>query len=280
MTTQPKLRFFTVDQITAKKTSGQSRRTSHAGYFTVEEEKQLEEFCANIQKPDGHNFGGSIPDIPPHLRMFVAILEAIGAVELAKNGTARARNSGRLARHVPEILRMYIDGNYRFIDDWDRSSVLREDHLSAVSFIHLLEMRRIELSLQSGTNAEPLADRPVAFGVFRAQNRQGENCYLFELNRDWRRLNFVGGKQEAEDDLDFGRTLKREIHEEIGVAPDRVTLTRLNDQPIVGYGLSGNAGSLASYPCVLFGVIVTGKTRTRPTPLLAHRTTNPTGADQ
>lgn len=258
MTTQPKLRFFSADQIRAKGSSAQPRSTSPAGYFTAEEEKQLAEFCANIQKPDGHDFDSPIAEIPAHLRMFVAVLEALGAVHTTRNGNIRAQNSGRLARHVPEILRIYIDNHYNFIDDWDRSSVLQEDHLSAVSFIHLLEMRRIELSLEHGTDPEPLADRPVAFGIFRARNGRGEDCYLFEDNKDWRKLNFVGGKQEAKDQLDFERTLRREILEETGISPDRVTLTRLNDQPIVGYGLSGNAGSLASYPCVLFGVTIRG----------------------
>jgi hypothetical protein len=100
-----------------------------------------------------------------------------------------------------------LTGTFRLIDDWNRSNPLQEDRLNPVTFVHLLEMRRIELSLESGTDPEPLANRPVAFGIFRALNKRGESCYLFEQNKDWGGLNFVGGKQESEDQSDFHRTL-------------------------------------------------------------------------
>lgn len=165
---------------------------------------------------------------------------------------------------MPAILKIYLDRSYTFIDDWSRSSVLQEDRLNAVALVHLLELRRIELDRQSGRFPEVLAERPVAFGVFRALDHREVSSYLFEVNKDWQRLNFIGGKQEAEDDGNFHLTLRREISEELGIAPSRVTLTQLNADPIVGYSLSGNAGSLARYPCVLFGVTVEGDIPTRP----------------
>jgi 8-oxo-dGTP pyrophosphatase MutT (NUDIX family) len=154
---------------------------------------------------------------------------------------------------------MYVDRNHTLIEDWDRPGILREDRLNAIDLVHHLELRRIELEKKAGQFPEPLDKRPVAFGIFRALNSTGTSSYLFETNKDWHRLNLIGGKQEPEDGGDFHATLIREIHEELGISPDRVTLSRLTDHPIVSYGLSGNTGSLARYPCMLFGVSVNGE---------------------
>jgi hypothetical protein len=200
----------------------------------------------------------------PHLRAFIMLLRSLGAVRIDDTARGiRVRGAGRLARHVPVILSIYLAGSLTLLDNWNSVHMVPEDDLSAVEFLRHMELRRIELTRRSGKAPEPLADRPVAFAIFHAIDQKGRDCYLFEINKDWRRLNLIGGKQEGEDKGDFGETALREISEELGLSRDRLSITRLNGEPLRGYGLSGNAGTLASYPCVLFGVRVDGDFRSR-----------------
>jgi len=231
----------------------------------VVESAQLDNFCQTFSQYGHYEFSLPLDDVSGHLRMFLGILASLGAVRVSCRGSSVVVDQGgRLARHVPQILKVYLDRQHVLIEDWNRLGVRREDQLNAVDLVHQLELRRIELERRSGSFPEPMAQRPVAFGIFRALNNRGESCYLFENNKDWQRLNLIGGKQEPEDGGDFSTTLKREIFEELGISPRRVVLSRLNDDPIVGYGLSGNVGSLARYPCVLFGVTVEGAFGIRP----------------
>src|SRR5215475_2077643 len=191
----------------------------------------------------------------PHLRAFVAFLHALGALRVggAADGV-RFRLTGRLAGHVPEILYTYLAESLTMVDNWSRTHIIPDDAISAVELLQQMELRRIELTRRAGKTPRALAVRPVAFAVFHALDHKGDECYLFELNKDWRRLNFIGGKQEPVDRGDFQTTVAREISEELGLPQQRLTLTRLNSEPLQGYSLSGNVGSLARYPCVLFGV--------------------------
>lgn len=195
----------------------------------------------------------------PHVRTFLAFLRALGAMGVEETPAGyRLTLAGRLARHVPEIVFVFVSEPLSLIENWNTSHLIPEDSLGAIELLRQFELRRIELTRRAGHPVRPLAHRPVAFAVFHARNSKGQDCYLFEINKDWRRLNFIGGKQEAVDGGDFQATVTREIGEELGVSAERLTLTRLNDEPLKGFGLSGNAGSLASYPCVLFGVTVDG----------------------
>jgi hypothetical protein len=200
----------------------------------------------------------------PHVRTFVLFLHALGALKIEEHSSAyRLRLAGRLAQHLPEILFMYLTEPLTLIDNWNTPHVIPEDAISALDLLRQMELRRIDLTRRSGRWARPLAVRPVAFAIFHAINNKGNDCYLFEINKDWRRLNFIGGKQEPSDGGDFQITVTREIGEELGIAAHRLTLTRLNNEPLEAYSLSGNAGSLASYPCVLYGVRVAGPLPTR-----------------
>ncbi|HEU5155539.1 MAG TPA: NUDIX domain-containing protein [Streptosporangiaceae bacterium] len=204
-------------------------------------------------------------DDKPHVRTFIMFLRALGALRVEEHSSNyRLRLVGRLAKHVPEILTIYLTGSLTLIDNWETLYLSPEDSLSALDLLRQMELRRIELTRRSGRRVEPLAVRPVAFAIFHALNKKGVDCYLFEVNKDWRRLNFIGGKQEPSDGGDFRVTVTREIAEELGIAAHRLTLTQLNAEPLEAYSLSGNVGSLASYPCVLYGVRVAGQLRTRP----------------
>lgn len=200
----------------------------------------------------------------PHLRAFIMFLRCLGAVRFEEaNFGVRIVETGRLSRQLPEILSIFLSQSLTLVEDWNTRHVIPEDSLSAVEIIRQLELRRIELSRRAGHRPQALADRPVAFAIFHALNQHGKDCYLFELNKDWRRLNFIGGKQETDDNGDFTETVLREIGEELGIARDRLTVTRLNQRPIMAFSLSGNVGTLASYPCILFGVRVDGEFNTR-----------------
>ncbi|HEX5401702.1 MAG TPA: NUDIX domain-containing protein [Pseudonocardiaceae bacterium] len=257
---QPALRFFSREDLEPRQPASMTAGASTSTWLTADESWQLENFCDAIATVGRFEFRSNLDKIPAHLRMFVSTLAALGAVRISHDAnSAVVENSGRLSKHVPQILRLYIFNGYSLINNWDRSGVIEQDQLNAIEFVHQLELRRIQLDKQAGIFPPPLAERPVAFGVFHARDESGESCYLFEINKDWHKLNFIGGKQEPEDDGRFDVTLKREISEELGISPQRVALSQLNDQPIIGYSLSGNAGSLARYPCVLFGVSVTGE---------------------
>lgn len=169
----------------------------------------------------------------PHLRIFVLLLQILGAIRVDKTPRDyRLKLNGKLARHLPEILFIYLSESLTLIDNWGSTRVIPEDSLSAIEFIRQFELRRIALTRQAGRDVRPLADRPVAFAVFHAMNEKGEDCYLFEINKDWRRLNFIEGKQEASDRDDFTATVTREISEEIGLAADRISLFRLERRAI------------------------------------------------
>jgi 8-oxo-dGTP pyrophosphatase MutT (NUDIX family) len=199
-----------------------------------------------------------------HLATFISMCQALGAVSVRLDGPrVVARPSGRLGAHVPEILCTYLERSFTILEDWGSTHTIPEDRVSALEFLHQMELRRIEQERRAGRLVAPLAERPVAFVIFRARNDRGEDCYLFEINKDWRRLNFIGGKQEPQDRGDYLVTARREVHEELGISRDRLMLTRLNDHPIIGYSLSGNVGSLARYPCVLYGVRVLGELKVR-----------------
>jgi hypothetical protein len=195
----------------------------------------------------------------PHLRAFVMFLRSLGAVSLEDTPHGiTIRGTGRLAQHLPEVLSIYLAHSMTLIDNWNNTHIVPEDALSAVELMRQMELRRIEYSRRCGQSPQPLAERPVAFAIFHAIDQRGKDCFLFEINKDWRRLNFIGGKQEPSDRGDYAETVLREISEELGISRDRISLTRLNDQPLTGYSLSGNVGSLARYPCILFGIRVNG----------------------
>jgi 8-oxo-dGTP pyrophosphatase MutT (NUDIX family) len=199
-----------------------------------------------------------------HLATFVSMCQVLGAVSVRSNDSKTIiRPSGRLGVHVPEILCTYLERSFTILENWGSTHTIPEDRVSALEFLHQMELRRIEQERRAGRPVAPLAERPVAFVLFRAKNDRGEDCYLFEINKDWRRLNFIGGKQEPQDRGDYLETARREVFEELGIGKDRLMLTRLNDHPIVGYSLSGNVGSLARYPCVLYGVRVKGELKVR-----------------
>jgi 8-oxo-dGTP pyrophosphatase MutT (NUDIX family) len=188
----------------------------------------------------------------------------LGVASVKEQGEQlRISRSGRLSRHIPELLQIFVAESFTLIDDWNRTHLIPEDRLSGLEVLRHMELQRIEQTRRAGRRPQPLAERPVAFAVFHARNQRGEDCYLFEVNKDWRRLNLIGGKREESDGDDYAEAVAREISEELGIARDGLTLTRLNQEPIQGYSLSGNVGSLASYPCVLYGVTVKGNIKTR-----------------
>jgi len=257
------LRFFSEANLTPHAESP-GLLTSSSNLLTEGELAELRDFARSFARSGEVTLPRSRLTRKAHLRTFIAICMSIGALSIIEDASSvRVSCRGRLARHLPEILQMYLTENFHVIDDWNRTHLIPEDRLSAVELLQQMELNRIEQSLKVGKRPIHLAERPVAFAVFRALDAKGESCYLLELNKDWRRLNFIGGKQEPEDRGSYSETILREISEELGIAREMLRLTRLNEQPIVGYSLSGNAGSLASYPCVMFGVAVEGELHTR-----------------
>lgn len=229
-----------------------------------DELKDLKEFASDFSHSGQATALESDLSHQRHLANFIAFCALLGAVKIRRDaGRMLVYSAGKIARHVPEILCAYLERSYAIFEDWSRLHLIHEEQVSALEFLHQMELRRITQEKQHGRTAPYLEERPVAFAVFHARNEKGESCYLFEVNKDWRRLNLIGGKQEDSDGGDYTRTVEREISEELGISPSHLRLTRLNDQPLVGYSLSGNAGSLARYPCVLYAVRVDGGIRPR-----------------
>ena len=195
-------------------------------------------------------------------RFFLSFLATLGAIKLsdfADTQQVQVSISGKVARRIPLILSMFLRNGYVIFDDWSRVLNIPEDHLLGLEFLQQLELRRIDSSRREGKRPEFVDHRPAAFAVIRGKDKHGQTAFLFETNKDWGRLNFIGGKQEPADLESYEETLRREITEELGIARNRVTLQRLNNEPIVGYAISGNAGGLTDYPAVLFGVTIRGK---------------------
>ncbi|GAA2792172.1 hypothetical protein [Crossiella cryophila] len=63
------------------------------------------------------------------------------------------------------------------LPDPDAADGIRSTPVTA----HRIELRRIEQDRRSGAFPEPLAERPVAFGIFHARDERGRSCYLFAL---------------------------------------------------------------------------------------------------
>jgi 8-oxo-dGTP pyrophosphatase MutT (NUDIX family) len=252
------LKYFTESDLRPISANRQSQSEGKQVLSQAELE-DIQAFAQNFSQTGEAVFSRSSLTRKAYLRVFISMLQSLGAVRVDETGQRLTiRPTGRLSRHLPEIWSMYLADSLTLVDNWNHVHLVPEDGLSAMELLRQMELRRIELTRRSGHTPKPLADRPVAFAVFHALDGKDKDCYLFEINKDWRRLNFIGGKQEKIDGGDFKETALREISEELGISRDRVTLTRLNDDPLQGYSLSGNGGSLASYPCVLFGATVAG----------------------
>jgi len=261
---RPLLRYFTESELEPLEHTDRADGAPAQCLLNATELADLRTFAAEFTRDGEVTIGRQSSGRKPHVRTFVMFLRALGAIKV--DGTVsgwRCRPTGRLAVHLPEILHIYLRDSFTMVDSWNRTHLIPEDSISAVELLRQLELRRIELTRRAGRVPQPLAERPVAFAVFHALDQRGDDCYLFEINKDWRRLNLIGGKQERADHGDFQATAYREISEELGIARHRLSLTRLNERPLIGYSLSGNTGSFARYPCVLFGVRVDGPLRIR-----------------
>lgn len=188
----------------------------------------------------------------PDLAVFIAIIQAFGAIQIVETGSEwHLSTTSQLSRNMAYSLFLFLRDGFAVFDDWTRRSRTAPDRITAAEFLHQMELQRIEYSKRSGIRVEVLDEVPVSFAIIKA--RSGKKAvYLLELNKDWNRYNFVGGKQEPQDQSDYHRTLLREIEEEIGVSRRDVKLTPLTDKPLDGYSLSGYRGALAHYPCMLF----------------------------
>ncbi len=258
------MQFFLESDLVPKSSANTLRR--EAGLLSDAELDDLREFASRFAQTGRLLLPKERLEASPHLRTFIAMGVALGALSTSDDEDPEVTwvsGRGRLARHLPQILAIYLAEGFSVVDDWHRTHLIPEDRLSAMELLHQMELRRVEQSLRRGTAPAVLAERPVAYGVLHARNAKGQSCFLFETNKDWHRLNLIGGKQEPEDCGDYSETLRREIGEELGISSGRLRLIRLNEHPLHGYSLSGNAGSLAHYPCVLFGVTVQGRFRTR-----------------
>jgi len=143
---------------------------------------------------------------------------------------------------------------FKILDNWYSTKPI-DDRLTGLQLLLSFEKRRVEQSKLYGVKPEVFRERPVAFGIIKSKEKWTDKEYiLFEENKDWHKYNLIGGKQENNDQGSFEDTLFREIEEEIGINRKYVKLTRLNNQPISSYGLTGNFGALAGYPAYLFHV--------------------------
>jgi hypothetical protein len=260
---RPLLRYFTESELSPPDKL-RDQPNEPPALLRDEELKDLKEFASEFSRSGEATALEADLSHQRHLAAFISLCVLLGAVSVRRSaGRMSLRSTGKLARHVPEILCVYFERSYTLFEDWNRLHLIPEGQVSALEFLHQMELRRISQEKQNGRTARHLEERPVAFAVFHARNDRGEGCYLFEVNKDWRRLNLIGGKQESVDGGDFTRTVEREISEELGINPHHLRMTRLNDAPLVGYSLSGNAGSLARYPCVLYAVRVDGSIPSR-----------------
>ena len=254
------LRFLPIS-----KTSSESSVQAHPRgvvLFSETEFKEMEQICVELTAGTEKYFETN--QLTSAQRYYIATLRMLGAISISQidGNSVRIVRSGKIAAQLPKILTYYLKNQYIMIDDWSRL-ILNEDHLSAAEIVNELEYRRVLQDQARGVQSVSFDSRPSAFAIICALNKRGERAYLFELNKDWNRYNLIGGKQTESDRGSYEETVRREITEELGISRDRIRLYRLNETPMEGRAISANAGGLTSYPCVLFGCVISGKIEPR-----------------
>lgn len=200
------------------------------------------------------------------LQVYLSLINFLGATEsVEKENKVQLSTSGPLAKEVGLAIFAYLKKGFPVFDDWFRRYRTLDDRLCTLEFLHHLELQRIKYAKRSGQKPEVLNEIPVSFAIIKRPSHEHQSdVYLFELNKDWKRYNFIGGKQEPEDKGDYKLTLYREIEEEIGVPREKVALTPLTEEPLEAYSLSGHAGVLTKYPCMLYFASFTEEFEIRP----------------
>lgn len=188
-----------------------------------------------------------------YIRLFLEMLRALGVISTEAEGqNLRVAITGDCAANFCKTLILYLKHRFCLINNWHTTRPI-SNHLTGLQFLLFAERRRVEQSVAAGFNPEIYNERPVAFAVIKAESRKHRcDVYLFECNKDWGRLNLVGGKMEPSDAGDYRQTMVREIEEELGVNRDSVRLTAFNEQPVASFGLTGGFGALSRYPARLF----------------------------
>lgn len=194
------------------------------------------------------------------IAMFVSFLKLFGVVEVTcEKEVIICRSTGYLAGDFPYVIFLLLKHGFSIFRDWERRYKPIPNRICALEFLHHIELERIEQSKAHGFAPEVIHTIPVSFALIKARSqKRKEDVFLFEINKDWRLYNLVGGKQKPEDAGNYETTILREIEEELGIPRSRVTLVPLTRQPLKGYGLTGNRGTLSYYPCMLYWVRIRG----------------------
>src|SRR5205823_3013675 len=105
-------------------------------------------------------------DASPTLRMFLDLLRVFGAVRVDTQAESVViQPAGPLAKDMPYSLVAAMRSRSVLFEDWSKRHKSAPDRLSALEFLHHLELQRIASSVAHGVSPEVWVHRPVAFAV-------------------------------------------------------------------------------------------------------------------
>lgn len=189
----------------------------------------------------------------------LSVLDAFGALRIEIDPeVVWVHFKSYIATNFGRVFVLYCRHRFALVADWHHLRGL-EGHFYGIDFLLFLEQKRIKYSIESGFKPEVFIYRNVAFAVIKARSqRRSCDVYLMQMNKDWQRYNFVGGKQEPIDRSDFQRTALREIEEELGIDTDLVHVTPLFTTVMRTYGLTGHNGVLCCYDGMVYQAFFSG----------------------
>lgn len=225
-------------------------RKSKSSLFS---KRSIEQVMQLVDKASLGSHTIPLSELEPEAKFFLKILDGFGAlsVDIIEHHMTISMIS-KIATNFCHSLLLSLLHRFPVIRDWYHLSGVKK-HFYGIDLLLFFERNRIELSRETGFRPEVFLHKNVSFSIIKGRSAlRIEDVFLLQMNKDWQRYNFIGGKQEDIDNGDFKRTVLREIQEELNVDMNSVRVTELTKTPIRSYGMTGHNGALCSYDCMLY----------------------------
>lgn len=190
---------------------------------------------------------------PPEVLTQLVTLDCLGGVDIQAHEAGFTISSvSRIATNFSRTYLLYLKHRFPMVSDWYHLAGA-EGHICGIDLLLYMERNRIKYSVESGFRPEVFLNKNVSFAIIKGRSqKRNTDVYLLQMNKDWHRYNFIGGKQESCDRCDFRRTMLREAQEELHIDAGCIRISELTPEPILSYGMTGHNGALCSYHCMLY----------------------------
>ena len=195
---------------------------------------------------------------PAEVLTLLATLDCFGGISLQTHTSGlTVRPVSKIATNFCRTYLLYLKHRFPLLSDWYHLGGA-EGHIYGIDLLLYMERNRISYSIESGFRPEVFLKKNVSFAIIKGRSqKRNTDVYLLQMNKDWKRYNFIGGKQEACDRNDYRRTMLREAQEELHINAESIRLSELTSEPILSYGMTGHNGALCSYHCMLYQAFFT-----------------------